>query len=88
MAEDKGVHPDKWHQPNFVDCVRTRKQPNADIEQAHFSACLVHFANTAHRVGNRQLIFDAATERFTISPEANRFLRPDYRAPYVLPESI
>lgn len=88
VAEDKGVHPDKWHQPNFVECIRTRNTPNADIEQAHYSACLVHFANTAYRLGNRQLLFDAATERFTNSPEANRLLKPDYRAPYVVPDAV
>ena len=25
VAEDKGYFPDKWHLPNFVDCIRTRK---------------------------------------------------------------
>lgn len=88
VAEDKGVHPDKWHLPNFAECVRSRKQPNADIEQAHYSACLVHFANTAFRVGRRHLRFDAVEERFTNSAEANQLLRPSYRPPYVLPDSV
>ena len=46
IDKDKGHFPDKWHQPNFIDCLRSRKQPNSDIEQAHHSACLVHLANT------------------------------------------
>ena len=45
VAEDKGYHPDKWHIPNFIDCIRSRKRPNGDIEQGHHSACLEHFAN-------------------------------------------
>jgi predicted dehydrogenase len=32
VAEDKGYSPDRWHQPNFVDCIRSRKAANADIE--------------------------------------------------------
>lgn len=88
VAEDKGVHPDRWHQPNFIECIRTRRQPNADIEQAHFSACLVHLANTSYRVGRRHLQFDAATERFTNSDAANALMRPAYRADYRLPDSV
>ncbi|MGH9629884.1 MAG: Gfo/Idh/MocA family protein, partial [Bryobacteraceae bacterium] len=42
VAEDKGHFPDKWHQPNFIDCIRDRKRPNGDIEQGHLSATLVH----------------------------------------------
>jgi len=88
IAEEKGVHPDKWHQPNFIDCVRNRKTPNADIEQAHFSGCLVHLANLSYRVGNRQLLFDAQTERFTNNEEANKLLKPAYRKHYRIPDAV
>ena len=87
-AEDKGYFPDKWHQPNFIECVRTRRQPNADIEQAHFSACLPHLANVSYRTGQKQLYFDAANERFTNSEEANQFLKPAYRKNYRVPENV
>ena len=88
VAQDKGYHPDKWHLPNFIDCIRTRRQPNGEIEQCHHSACLEHLANIALRAGNKKLYFDAATERFTNCDEANKFLRPTYRKPYVLPEEV
>ena len=88
VAEDKGVHPDKWHQPNFIDCIRSRQRPNADIEQAHASALLVHLANVSYRVGEKQLYFDAAAERFTNSDTANHFLRPAYRKDYRVPEVV
>ena len=88
IAEDKGVHPDKWHQPNFVECIRARKTPNADVEQAHQSACLVHLANVSYRVGNKQLYFDAKAERFTNCDEANRLLKPEYRKRYRVPEEV
>ena len=88
VAQEQGYFPDKWHQPNFVDCVRSRRKPNADIEQSHYSACLVHLANLSHRVGNKQLLFDAKTERFTNSEEANRLLKPAYRKNYRIPEQV
>jgi predicted dehydrogenase len=87
VDEDKGYFPDKWHLPNFVECVRTRKTPNADIEQGHRSACLVHLANISYRVGNKQLSFDAEKEETTDS-EANRLLKPVYRKNYRIPDIV
>jgi predicted dehydrogenase len=88
VAEDKGVHPDKWHQPNFVACIRSREKPSADIEQAHQSANLVHHANTSFRVGGRQLLFDPVAERYTNLEAANAFLEPAYRKEYRVPDVV
>jgi len=87
-AQDKGYFPDKWHQPNFIECVRSRRRPNADIEQSHFSACLVHLANAAYRTGAGSLRFDAQSESFPGSEPANQFLRPAYRKQYRVPEVV
>ena len=88
VAQDKGYFPDKWHQPNFIDCLRTRKQPNGDIKLTHASACLVHLANTSYRVGKKQLYFDAATEKFTNSDEANALQKLPGRKHYRIPEQV
>jgi predicted dehydrogenase len=88
IAEDKGYFPDKWHQPNFIECVRSRQQPNADIEQAHQSGCLIHLGVAAFRTGKQLLHFDAATERFTNSDAANQMLRPAYRKHYRVPDEV
>jgi predicted dehydrogenase len=88
VAEDKGYFPDKWHQPNFVECIRTRKRPNADIEQGHYSACLVHLANVAYRSGMPSLRFKAETESFIDCERANQFLKPAYRKHYRVPETV
>jgi predicted dehydrogenase len=88
IDQDKGYFPDKWHQPNFIECLRTRKQPNADIKLAHNSACLVHLANTSYRVGKKQLYFENETERFTNSDEANALLKPAYRKNYRIPDQV
>ncbi len=43
---------DSYHLANFLDSVRSRKTPNADIEQGHRSVLLCHLANVAYRVGH------------------------------------
>jgi predicted dehydrogenase len=43
---------DSYHIANFLDCVRSRKAPNAEIEQGHRSVLLCHLANIAYRVGH------------------------------------
>ncbi len=87
VDQDKGYFPDKWHQPNFVDCIRSRKPPNGDIAITHYSASLVHLGNTAYRVGKRQLAFDGSTERFS-DAAANALLKPAYRKQYRIPDEV
>jgi predicted dehydrogenase len=88
VEQDKGHHPDKWHLPNFIDCIRTRKQPNGEIGQGHLSACLEHLATIAYRTGNRKLLFDGQAERFIDNDEANKHLRPAYREQYRVPDEV
>jgi hypothetical protein len=33
-------------------------------------------------------VFDANTESFVANPEANRLLKREYRAPWVVPENV
>jgi predicted dehydrogenase len=87
VAQAYGRFPDPWHQANFLECVRTRKRPNADIEEAHRSACLVTLANSIYRAGHTRAKFDADTEMF-VDREANRFLKPAYRKAYVVPDQV
>lgn len=77
------------HMANFLAAVRSRKPAdlNCDIEDGHQSAALCHLANISYRVG-RKLTVAAGTENFGTDYEANRLLSRDYRAPYVVPESV
>lgn len=83
-----GRQADKEHQDNFIDCIRTRKRANADVEQGHLSASLCHLANASYRAGNKKLTLDAETETFIGSPDGDRFLRRTYRQPWVIPEQV
>lgn len=75
------------HIENFLQCMRNRKKPNADLETVgHSSSMLCHLGNAAWRVG-RTLKADPKTQSFFTDEKAERFLtRPEYRAPWVLPK--
>ena len=76
------------HRANFLDCVRSRKEPNADIKIGCASALLVHLGNIGVRLGGRRLHFDGETERFLDDEEANGLLKRSYREPFVIPETV
>jgi predicted dehydrogenase len=88
VAQEGGVFPDNEHQLNFIDSLRTRKKPNGNAEECHRSATLVHLGNIAYRVGNKQLLFDPATEKFTNDKQANIIARGSYRKGYEIPEKV
>ena len=41
------------HMNNWLDCTRSRKQPNADVVQGHYSAMACHIGNIAYREKSR-----------------------------------
>jgi predicted dehydrogenase len=88
IAQEYGYFPDEEHQRDFINCIRTRKVPNSDIEQGHKSATLVHLANLSYRVGKKQLYYDSVNERVTNSEEANTISRGTYRQGYEIPEVV
>lgn len=92
VAQEFGRFPDfevdDPHKQNFIDCIRTRNKPNADIETGHYSACLIHYASVSNRVGNRQLKYDGNHEQFIGDDEANALVKRYYRPPYVVPENV
>ena len=87
MIEGKKVDgqiKDADHARNFLDCVKTRKTPNCDVEYGHRCTTAALVGNIAHRTKS-YLEWDAAAERFTNSPAANKLLSYEYRAPYQFP---
>jgi hypothetical protein len=73
------------HRRNFFECVRKRTVPRSPIDQAHKTAMSAHLANAAIRSGRSELKFDPAKNRIVAAPDADRFLSPNYRAPWHLP---
>lgn len=69
------------HVRNFLDCVRSRQRPIADVEEGHRTAIVCHLGNIATRLG-RTLTWDSTTEGFQNDEEANRYLGYTYRSPW------
>jgi predicted dehydrogenase len=70
------------HARNFLDCMRSRKRPNADVEIGHRSTTMSLLANIALATGQR-LAWDAKAEK-TDHEAANKLLSYDYRKPWTL----
>ena len=88
VRSEYGRQADKEHQDNFIQCVRTRERPNADVEIGHQSVLLCHMANISYRLGNQRLEFDAATESFKNCDQANQHLKRTYRQEWAVPETV
>jgi predicted dehydrogenase len=73
------------HLANFLECIRTRQRPVADIEEGYLSTAACLLANVSMKVG-RTLEWDAAAGRVAGDEAANALLRRPYRAPWVHPE--
>ena len=81
----KGIN--DGHMKNFLDCIRSRQTPNADIEIGHRSATVCHLGNIAREVGTK-LQWDPKAERFTNSEAANKLLDRERRKPWELPSKV
>lgn len=82
-----GRHPDPEHKENFIQCIRTRERPNADVEEGHRSSLLSHLGHVSYRVG-RKLQIDRATEEIAGDPEAMKLYQRRGREPWVIPERV
>jgi predicted dehydrogenase len=87
VAHGFGREADDRHFANFLDCIRDRERPNADVEKVHLSTLLCHYGNIAYRLG-RKLTIDPKTEGFVGDDEANRLVKREYRKPWVVPETV
>ncbi|MDR2147005.1 MAG: Gfo/Idh/MocA family oxidoreductase [Tannerella sp.] len=75
----------KLHVRNFVECVKTRNFNTAcTIENGSLCAKYAHLGNIAARL-NTALTYDDAAKAFKAAPEADRFIKPAYRAPWRFP---
>jgi len=69
------------HVRNFLDCIKSRKDPIADLESGHRVATTCHLANISLRTG-RKIRWDAQQEQIIGDPEAARMLVRPYRKPW------
>ncbi len=73
------------HIQNWLDCIKTREKPNADVEIGHRSISVCHLANIARLLG-RRLRWNPDQEQFVDDAEANTYLARPRRKGYELPQ--
>lgn len=72
------------HLQNWLDCVKSRERPVADVEIGHRSVTVCHLANIARATG-RSLRWDPAKERFVDDAAADALLVRERRQGFELP---
>ncbi len=72
------------HVRNFLECMKTRAMPVADVEIGHRSVTAPHLANIAVRF-RRYVKWDPETEKIQNDPQAQALVGREYRKPWVLP---
>ena len=79
------IPPSPGHEREWLDCIKTGKQPSCSVEYHYRVDLALTLANVAYRVG-RAIRFNPRTERIEGDREAQRLARPQYRPPWKFPE--
>jgi len=74
----------KWHMQNWLDCIRSRELPVADVEIGHRSVTVCHLANIVRELG-RKLKWNPDLESFVDDVDANKLLVRQRRKGFELP---
>lgn len=88
VAQDKGIFPLKAHILNYVDCIRTRKQPNGNIVEGHRSAVMILLANLSYRAGSKQLQFSPEYETILNDNKAEELGQLSYRKGFEITKEV
>jgi predicted dehydrogenase len=88
VAQESGLFPLNAHISNYIDCIRTRNQPNGNIVEGHNSSVMIHLANLSYRSGNKQLQFSPEYEAILNDPSAQKLAYPDFRKGFEIPKEI
>ena len=85
MARKEGSGPDatSLHVKDFIECVRSRKQPVGDVAIGHRATIVAHLGNIAYRTG-RKIRWDAVKEEIIGDPQASALLGRKARKPWDL----
>jgi len=71
------------HTRNFLDCMRSREKPRADVEIGHRSTTMAHLANFSMAL-QTTIHWDPDREQVTNLPQAKELMHYEYRKPWKL----
>ena len=69
---------EQQHIENFLDCIRTGKTPNSEIEEGQKSTLLCHLGNISYKLG-RMVKFDPVTKKIVGDKDAEALWGREYR---------
>jgi len=84
--DDKSVrlYVSNQHHQNWLDCIKSRKDPICNVEVGHRSATVCHLGNIAIRTG-KKVHWDPVKEQIVGDAELAKWTTRPYRAPWQLP---
>jgi hypothetical protein len=77
------AYPSADHMANFVECVKSRKQPCTPVQVEHRTITACHLTNISLRL-KRKLEWDPVKQEIVGDAEANTWQKRDQRAPYIV----
>ena len=84
MTKQVGHDSHELHVKNWLDCIRSRTEPNCPVEKGRMAAIYCHLGNIALR-SNSRLQWNDAGRNFGQDATANSLITPSYRSPWKLP---
>jgi predicted dehydrogenase len=82
--DDVALWQAKYHMEEWLECVRSRRTPSADVEIGHRSVSICHLVNITRQLG-RRLRWNPDAEQLEGDAEANALLSRPRRKGYELP---
>jgi predicted dehydrogenase len=83
-SDDLALWQARWHLQNWLDCIKSRQLPVADVEIGHRSVSVCHLANIVREL-QRPLRWDPAEESFVNDSDADKLLSRLRRKGFELP---
>ena len=82
--QERGLHSyPADHVRNFIDCVKSRRDPVEPVEVGHRTATLCHLGNIAMKL-RRKIRWDPEQEQIVGDDEAGAMLSRPMRAPWTI----
>ena len=72
------------HHQNWLDCIKSRKDPICNVEIGHRSATVCHLGNIALRT-SKKVVWDPHRQAIVGATELAKWVGRPYRAPWALP---
>ncbi len=79
--------PSPGHEREWLDCIRSRKQPSCHVGYHYKIDLAINLANLSMNVG-RSLRFDSPSHSIVDDAEATRLAVPEYRGPWKFPAQV